>query len=116
MFRLRHVPWENCPYSSRGQHVGKEGVPTLVVNASFDYYLFSWHHDFGHAGALNNLNIWERINLYQSFIDGSMAEMYFEFEINGEKFTFVDRMYPPLSQFVKTVSVQLTNMERRFAK
>ena len=35
-----HVPWENCLNSLCGQHVGKEGVPTLVVEASCDYNLF----------------------------------------------------------------------------
>ncbi len=35
-----HVPWENCPNSLHVQQVGKEGVPTLVVEASCDYNLF----------------------------------------------------------------------------
>ena len=62
-----HVPWEHCPNYLRGQHVGKEGVPTLVVEASCDYNLFFWHHDFGHAGAVNDLNIWERSKLHNLF-------------------------------------------------
>ncbi len=35
-----HVPQENCLNSLCGQHVGKEGLPTLVVEASCDYNLF----------------------------------------------------------------------------
>ena len=35
-----HVPWENCPNYLHGQHVGKEGVPTLVVEASCYYNYF----------------------------------------------------------------------------
>ncbi len=34
------VPCEKCPNSLRGQHVGKEDVPTLVVETSCDYNLF----------------------------------------------------------------------------
>ncbi len=37
--------------------------------------------------ALNNLNICERSNLQKSFIDESMADMDFEFKLNGEKVT-----------------------------
>ncbi len=47
-----------------------------------------WHHDFGNAGAFNDLNIWERSNIYKSFLDGSMANMAFEFEINSKKYNF----------------------------
>ncbi len=73
-----------------------------------------------HVGALNDLNIWERNNLHQSFIDGSMTELDFEFKINGEKFTklffFGDGINLSLSRFVKTIFVPLTNTERKFAK
>ncbi|KAL7463487.1 hypothetical protein ACHAXS_005482, partial [Conticribra weissflogii] len=79
-----HIQWENCPNSLRGQHVGKEGVPTLVIEASCNYNLFFWHHDFGHAGALNDLNIWDRSKLHKSFLDGTFAGMDFNFEINGK--------------------------------
>ena len=81
-----HVPWENCPNYLRGQHVGKEGVPTLVVEVSCNYILFFWHHDFGHTGTLNDLNIWERSELHKSFLDGTIAKIDFDFEIAGEKF------------------------------
>ena len=115
-----HVPWENCPNYLHGQHVGKEGVPTLVVEASCDYNLYFWHHDFGHAGALNDLNIWERSELHKSFLDGTIAKMDFDFEIGGEKITklffLVDGIYPQLSRFVKTISIPLTHVETIFAK
>ena len=62
-----HVPWENCPSLLRGQHIGKEGMPTLVVEVSCYYNLFFWHYDFGHAGALNDLNIWERSARHKFF-------------------------------------------------
>ncbi len=26
-----HIQWENCPDSLCGQHVGKDGIPTLVI-------------------------------------------------------------------------------------
>ncbi len=114
-----HIHWENCPNSLRGQHVGKEGVPTLVIEASCDYNLFFWHHDFGHAGALNNLNIWDRSKLHESFLDGTFAGMDFGFEIDGKQFTklyfLVDGIYPELNRFVKTISVPTSFAESKYA-
>ncbi len=64
-----HIQLENCPYSLRRKHVEKDGIPTLVLEASCNYKLFFWHHEFGHAGALNDLNIWDQSQLHKSFID-----------------------------------------------
>ena len=49
-------------------------------------YLFFWHHDFGHAGALNDLNIWERSSLHKHFLDGTIATIDFDFEIGRQLF------------------------------
>ncbi len=81
-----HEPWKNCPNSLCDKHVGKEGVSMLVLKPNCGYYLYFWHHDFEHAGALNNLNIWEWSNFHKSFIDGSMGDLDFKFKINSEKF------------------------------
>ena len=68
---VTHIPWKNCPMELKGQHEGKEGVATLGLEASADYNLWIWHYAFGFPGALNDINIWERSSLHQSFIDGS---------------------------------------------
>jgi len=36
---------------------GKEGMPTLVLEAMSDFNLWIWHASFGFAGVLNDLNI-----------------------------------------------------------
>jgi len=76
------IQWENCLYSLHGQHVGKDGILTLVLEASCDYNLFFWHHEFGHAGAWNDLNIWDWSQSHKSFIDGTFGKIDFDFEIN----------------------------------
>ncbi len=79
-----------------------------------------WHHEFGHEGALNDLNIWDWSQLHKSFIDGSFAKIDFDFEIDRKQFTnlyfFVDGIYPKLSCFVKTISVPVSFYESHFAK
>lgn len=96
-----HVQWEICPYPLYGQHLGKNGVPSLVIEASCDCNLFFWHHEFGHARALNDLNIWDRSHLHLSFLDGTFPKMDFNFEIDRKQFTklffLVDGIYLKLS-------------------
>ncbi len=39
-FDCMHVHWKNCLYSLHGQHVGKDGVPTMVIETSCHYKQF----------------------------------------------------------------------------
>jgi hypothetical protein len=54
-----HFVWGNCPVSHHGQFQGKEGRPTIVVEAMADYNLYAWHAVFGYCGTLNDLSIWD---------------------------------------------------------
>ena len=112
------VHWGNCPIAWKGQFKGKEGVPTIGLEAFCDYNLWIWHDCFGFPGALNDINIWERSTLFESFQDGSFSELDFEYLLNGELFDqlflLVDGIYPALSRFVKTISVPITKIDRNF--
>jgi len=63
--------------------MGKEVMPTIVLEATSDYHLWIWHAAFGFAGALNDLNIWENSSLLQSMLDGTMATLDFNFWIGS---------------------------------
>ena len=103
-----HVGWKNCPVAWQGQFSGAKGKPTLVLEAFADHNLWIWHAVFGWAGTLNDINIWDRSPLLQSFIDGSFYnDVDFEFEIFGNVFyrlwLMADGIYPELARFVKTI-------------
>lgn len=115
-----HVGWKNCPVAWQGTHKGKEGHPTIVLEAMADYNLFIWHASFGWAGTLNDLNIWEASEVYREFLDGTWAEMVdFPFTINGQEFTklyvLVDGIYPELARFVKPISEPIGRLQLRYA-
>jgi Plant transposon protein len=115
-----HVPWKNCPVAWQGSHSGKEGYPTLVLEAMADHNLFFWHASFGWAGTLNDLNIWEGSNLHASFLDGTWSESVdFTFQINGQHFSklfvLVDGIYPELSRFVKTLGEAVGHKDKAYA-
>ena len=65
------IHWAACPVSWKGQFKGKEGYPTVGLEAGTDHNLWIWHSAFGFAGSLNDINIWDRFPLYKSMIDGT---------------------------------------------
>ncbi len=105
-----HIVWGNCPVAHHGQYQGKEGKPTIVVEAMVDYSLYAWHAVFGYCGTLNDITIWDNSLLLQAMCDGSFEDIDFPFNIGGEVFQqllmLVDGIYPPLSRFVKPIAVR----------
>jgi hypothetical protein len=114
-----HFVWGNCPVAHHGQYQGKEGKPTIVVEALADYNLYAWHAVFGYAGTLNDISIWDSSYLLQSLCDGSFSELDFPFTIGGESFDqlwmMVDGIYPPLARFVKPLTVPIGECEALFS-
>jgi hypothetical protein len=49
-----HAGWKNCPIAWQGAFQGKEGHPTIVLEAFCDYNLWMWHAAFGWAGSMNH--------------------------------------------------------------
>jgi hypothetical protein len=66
------VHWANCPTAWHGQFKGKEGIPTISLEAVSDYNLWIWNSAFGFPGSLNDLNIWEKSPLFNSMTDGTI--------------------------------------------
>ena len=70
-------------------------------------------------GAINDINIWERSPLFESFQDGSFTKLDFEYYINGELFDelflLIDGIYPQLSRFLQTIPVPITKINCNFS-
>jgi hypothetical protein len=116
-----HVYWKNCPVAWQGQYQGKEKYPTIVLEAMCDYNLYFWHHEFGAAGTLNDISIWDLSGLHKTFVDGTFADTCdFPFMIDGKQFdrlwVTVDGIYPKLSRFVKTLSQPVDKDQAKYAK
>jgi len=78
-----HFVWGNCPVVHHGQYQGKEGRPTLVVEAMVDHSFYAWHAVFGYCGTLNDITIWDNSLLLQAMCNGSFEESDFPFTIGG---------------------------------
>eukprot|EP00934_Nitzschia_sp_Nitz4_P000358 Nitzschia sp. Nitz4//scaffold549_size3348//1663//3261//NITZ4_009270-RA/size3348-processed-gene-0.5-mRNA-1//-1//CDS//3329554287//358//frame0 len=120
-----HTIWKNCPKAWQGSFQGKEGVPTVVLEATCDFNLWFWHASFGHAGTLNDKNILALSPLMMSFDNGNFGELEDEeagvipFSIEGEEFEemylLVDGIYPAYSRFVKSCPIPSSNPESYFS-
>ena len=63
---LMHWAWKNCPSAMAGQYKGKEKRPTVVLEAVADQQLWIWHVFFGTVGALNNINVLDKLSSFDN--------------------------------------------------
>jgi hypothetical protein len=112
------IHWSNCPTAWKGQFEGKEGVPTIGLEAVADYNCWIWHSAFGFPGTMNDLNIWDRSPLLASMTDGMHNDIDIPFVINGEVFHqlfyLVDGIYPLLARFVSSVKDPTNAIDKFF--
>ena len=120
-----HTFWKNCPTGWQGSYQGKEGKPSIVLEAMCDYHLFFWHVSYGYAGTLNDKTILRMSPLLESMIDGTFEELETEaelvpFRIEGTEepfkscFILVDGIYPKYSRFVKGIKEPLSEEESKY--
>jgi len=114
-----HTRWKNCPKGWAGQYSGKEGDPTIVLEAIADYHLWFWHGSYGYAGTLNDLNVLNLSPFLDALTSGKFAEVEADvvpYKIGDEKFNklfvLADGIYPDYSRFVKSMKEPVTEEEK----
>lgn len=111
-----HWVWKNCPTAWHGQYMGKEGVPTIVLEAVASKDLWIWHAFFGLPGSLNDLNILNASPVFNKVVEGVAPKV--EFEIRGNKYRFgyylADGIYPKYATLVKTIACPSLPKEKVF--
>ena len=116
-----HTYWKNCPVAWQGSFQGKEGKPSIVLEAISDYHLWFWHSAYGYAGTLNDKTILNLSPFLATLVDGSFAKLEHKagtvpFDIDQEQFDklfiLVDGIYPSYSRFVKGMKEPLTVREK----
>jgi hypothetical protein len=68
-----HLAWKNCPKAWAGQYQGKEGRPTVILEAIADTYGRIWHCFFGMPGANNDINVLDNSPLLFDAIHGPVV-------------------------------------------
>lgn len=115
-----HVFWRCCPMAWQGQYKGKEKHPSLVLEGLADYSCWLWHAKFGYPGSLNDINIWDQSALLKDILQGLYTTyLDFPFTVAGTQFMrlwfFVDGIYPELTRFVKTITIPIRPLQKKFS-
>ena len=118
-----HANWKNCPTGWQGSYKGKEGVPTIVLEAMADYHGWFHHVFFGSCGTLNDKSVLYLSHLFDAMTDGTLEaaeESVVPYRIGSEEFDklfiLVDGIYPPYSRFVKGITYPVTRREKKFTQ
>lgn len=110
--------WKNCPTALHGQYEGKEGVPTITLEAIADETLWIWHAFFGMPGCLNDINVLDASPLFNRIASGEYP-LPIRYQIAGEDrnipYWLADGIYPEWPMFVQTVSEPTTKKEKLMA-
>jgi hypothetical protein len=100
-----HWYWKNCPNAFKGQYQGKEGKPTVVLEAVASYDLWIWHAYFGCPGALNDINILQRSPIFNQFANAEIPSL--EYKVVSNTYTtgyyLADGIYPNYATLIKTI-------------
>lgn len=101
-----------------GQYKGKEKQPTVVLEAVADQRLWIWHTFFGTAGALNDINVLQKLLLFEDRLLGTSWDT--EFKIRGREYKhayyLVDGIYPQWSTLIKGKSISQDAPSLHFQK
>lgn len=112
-----HWTWGLCPKAYAGQFKGKERKPTCVLEAICDNELWIWHASFGWPGSMNDLNILDRSDLFDSVLRGESPSV--QFVVNDKTFSsvyyLVDGIYHRWACFQGTIAHPNTKKEKAFA-
>ena len=105
--------WEMCPDSHRVAHLGKEGKPSLILEAVASRDLRVLWYSFGSPGSYNDLNVLKNSRIITRYLEGSYPEV--EYELAGKKYfqpyMMVDGIYPEWSIFVKSYAFKERNKD-----
>nr|XP_025877665.1 putative nuclease HARBI1 [Oryza sativa Japonica Group] len=113
-----HWQWKNCPTAWQGQYKGKEGVPTIVLEAVASRDRRFWHAFFGSPGSHNDINVLQRSPLFAKLAEGKAPKV--NYSINGHDYTMgyylADGIYPSWATLVKSIKLPQGNKRKYFSK
>lgn len=111
--------WRNCPTGWQGQFVGKEGVPTITLEAIADERMWIWHLFFGMPGSANDINVLDNSTLLDKIASGTYP-MPVKYKIAGvdrnKPYWFGDGIYPRYPCFILPESHPTNAKEALFSR
>uniref|UniRef100_A0A0D3E6T6 DDE Tnp4 domain-containing protein n=1 Tax=Brassica oleracea var. oleracea TaxID=109376 RepID=A0A0D3E6T6_BRAOL len=114
----RHWEWKNCPTAWKGQYSCGSGKPTIVLEAVASYDLWIWHAFFGPPCTLNDINVLDRLPVFDDIIKGQAPNV--TFYVNGREYHMTyylsDGIYPKWITFIQSIPLPQGPKEVLFAQ
>uniref|UniRef100_A0A0D3BVT9 DDE Tnp4 domain-containing protein n=1 Tax=Brassica oleracea var. oleracea TaxID=109376 RepID=A0A0D3BVT9_BRAOL len=100
-----HWEWKNCPTAWKGQYTRGSGKPTIVLEAVASQDLWIWHAFFGPPGTLNDINILDRLPVFDDILQGRAPKV--KYNVNRHEYHLAyyltDGIYPKWATFVQSI-------------
>ena len=110
-----HWQWKNCPTGWAGMYTsGKEGAPTVILEAVASHDMWIWHSFFGVPGSCNDLNVLHKSPLFDNVINGHSPAVSFTVNNNqyDKGYYLADGIYPTWATLVKTIRHPIGNKHK----
>jgi len=116
----KHFKWDKCPVRLSGQHKGKGGGKTLVLEAVADPNLYVWFSFFGEPGSLNDINILDKSPILGDIISQKINTKVDPYIINHKErdwmYFLADGIYPRLSIFGLAINIAENMAQEHYKK
>ncbi|XP_038715002.1 uncharacterized protein LOC120008691 [Tripterygium wilfordii] len=113
-----HWKLKNCPSAWKGKYTGHIHEPTLILEAIASYDLWIWHTFFGMQGALNDISVLDRFNVFSEHTQGRAPVV--DFYVNNNHYSMgyylADGIYPSWATFVKKILAPQNNKTKHFVR
>jgi hypothetical protein len=113
-----HWAWKNCPVSLAGTYKGKEKYPTIVMETVATQNWCFWHTFFGTPGALNDLNVLDKSDLFEDTLQKKAPQICFKINSNHYNFGYylVNGIYNNYAAMIKGKLTSTDQALRNFSK
>ncbi|WVZ85591.1 hypothetical protein U9M48_032500, partial [Paspalum notatum var. saurae] len=107
-----------CPSGWKGQYIGHQGEPTIILEAVAGPNRWIWHCNFGSPGSLNDINVLHRSPLFDDLITGNAPNV--QFTVNGNSYNMgyylTDGIYPQWATLVKGIPLPCDPKHKLFSE
>lgn len=113
-----HWVWDKCPKALQGMYKGKEGKPTVILEAVASQDTWIWHSFFGMPGTLNDINVLNCSPFLVKVISGDFKVPPYILNNSARStgYFLADGIYPSLSCLVKTIANPTSQSQTYFAQ
>lgn len=98
---------------------GKEGAPSLRMEAICDLDLWIWHLAFGFPGSMSDLNILEVSPHFSEVLAGTFPPVKVKYNVSGESFEcfyyLADGIYPSWKVFMTSTNMSSGKKAKKYA-